>query len=109
MIESAHVEIPFHHYSDGNPVFVKSRDGIRADFGKNTPAKDRERQAYFNSWLDRLAEHLNVRRIPIFIEWSSGELMRMDKGCIGHALAAGKISEVVVGSDGFVSHIILEN
>lgn len=103
----AYIGLPFHKFADGSPVFVKSQAPFAADFGKDTPAEDRERQNYFHFWLEKLATHLNSRTLPVFIDWASGEATRMDKGCVGHALAAGKISSVRVNATGHVTHVIL--
>lgn len=107
-MDRAYIGLPFHKFMDGSPVFVKSQTGFTADFGKDSPAENKERQAYFNGWLEKLAKHLNTRTLPVFIDWSSGEATRMDKGCIGHAIAAGKIRSVVVSDTDIVTHVILE-
>ncbi len=107
-MDIATIALPFHRYADGSPVFIETPNGFAADFGKKTPAGDRERQRYFNSWLQKLGEQLGSNRIPVFIEWVTGEVTRVDKGCVGHALAAGLIQEVVIGQDRTVTHVILK-
>ena len=99
------INVPYHNYMDGSPVFVSDREGFSEDFGKLTAAKDRYRQDYFHSELDKLCHHYGSQVLPVFIQWSTGEQKRMDKGCIGHALAAGKIERVKCDQTGMVTHV----
>ena len=78
-------------------VWVDSRDPFRpGSLGKVT-APDTDRQ--------HLAQHLGTRTVPVFIRWPQVGRKRMDKGCVGHALASGYIEELITDADGYVSHV----
>ncbi|WP_139093218.1 hypothetical protein [Pararhizobium polonicum] len=70
-------------------VFVQSKDAITTPLGKQSSPPDRDRQSHFEQQLCRIAAYLHASELPIFIRWRGGILTRMDKGCIGHAEAAG--------------------
>lgn len=92
--------------SGQSDVFVKAASPIYADsLGKVTPAPTTARQAYFHEYLNRISWHLGSRSIPIFLDFN-GDRRRMDKGCIGHAVAAGVLKPPVNGPDG-ISHVEL--
>ena len=107
MRKYAFVDLPFLKYADGNDVFVKSRSGFTDDFGKSTPASDQLRQQYFHACLEKLRTHFGSDKIPVFLEWNTGECVRMDKGCVGHAIAANKIVGVEVSDRGIVTSVRL--
>jgi hypothetical protein len=75
--------------------------------GKLTPAADKERQAFFEDQLRRIAWHLGDDTIPVFLDFN-GDKRRMDKGCVGHAIASNFLKPVVNGSGGFVTHVTLK-
>jgi hypothetical protein len=61
--------------------------------------------AYFHEYLKRISSHLGTRSLPVFLDFN-GERRRMDKGCIGHAVAAGMLKPAINGSDG-ITHVEL--
>lgn len=87
-------------------VFVKATSRIDAnDLGKSTPAPATGRQAYFHEYLKRISWHLGTRSLPVFLDFN-GERRRMDKGCIGHAVAAGMLKPPINDTDG-ITHVEL--
>ena len=86
-------------------VWVDSRDSFRPNSLGKTTAPDTDRQQHFHAQLARLAEHLGSRTVPVFIHWPQAGRKRMDKGCIGHAVASGYIAELITDADGYVSHV----
>ncbi len=88
-------------------VWVLSRDHFKAgDFKKNTDP-DSKRQKQFIAEVKRLSDHLGTADVPVFVHWPNAGRLRMDKGCIGHAISAGAINEPENSSDGFVERIEL--
>ena len=85
--------------------WVDSRDPFRPESLRKLSAPDTVRQYHFHAQLERLADYLGSRTLPVFIEWPQVGRKRMDKGCIGHAFAHGYIEELVTDEDGFVSHV----
>jgi hypothetical protein len=47
------------------------------------------RQLHFQSELQRLKIHFSGHAIPVFLDFPSKKCVRLDKGCIGHAIANG--------------------
>ncbi|MFC4594097.1 hypothetical protein [Sphingobium tyrosinilyticum] len=100
------VPMDYEPLSGHSDVFVKAASPIDADsIGKTTPAPTTARQAYFHDYLKRISWHLGTQSIPVFLDFN-GERRRMDKGCIGHAVAAGVLKPPINGSDG-ISHVEL--
>ncbi|MBZ9864222.1 hypothetical protein LB515_02425 [Mesorhizobium sp. CA15] len=99
-------------YSDpdraGTEVFVKSASTFRANsFGKISRASDQRRQRFFEEKLQTIAWHLGSDTIPVFIDFN-GDRRRMDKGCIGHALAPPAfLAPPTDGPNGFVTHVTI--
>jgi hypothetical protein len=100
------VPIDYEPLSGQSNVFVKAASPIDADsLGKMTPAPSTGRQAYFHDYLKRISWHLGTHLIPVFLNFN-GDRRRMDKGCIGHAVAAGVLKPPINGPDG-ISHVEL--
>lgn len=98
------VPLDYEPVSGQSDVFVKATSPIDAtSLGKTTPAPTTARQAYFHDYLKRISWHLGNRSIPVFVDFN-GDRRRMDKGCIGHAVAAGVLKPPVNGPDG-ISHV----
>lgn len=88
-------------------VFVKETMPFDAsELKKTSPARDRIRQAHFESELTKLAWHLGSHVIPVFLDFN-GDRRRMDKGCVGQAVAAGILEQPTNGPEGFVINVIL--
>jgi hypothetical protein len=106
MPEWTAVPLDYEPTSGQSDVFVKATSPIDADsLSKTTPAPATARQAYFHECLKRISWHLGSRSIPVFLDFN-GDRRRMDKGCIGHAVAAGVLKPPVSGSDG-INHVEL--
>lgn len=92
----------------GTEVFVKSASTFSANsFGKISRAADQRRQGFFEEKLRTIAWHLGSESIPVFIDFN-GDKRRMDKGCIGHALAApALLAPPVDGPNGYVTHVTI--
>lgn len=106
MPEWTAVPLDYEPVNGQSDAFVKSASPIDAEtLGKTTSAPATARQARFHDYLKRISWHLGSRSLPIFIEFN-GERRRMDKGCIGHAVAAGVLKPPVNGADG-ISHVEL--
>jgi hypothetical protein len=88
-------------------VFVQSAEPFTSDLGKITPAADQQRQAFFEDQLRRIAWHLGADTIPVFLDFN-GHKRRMDKGCVGHAIASNFLEPVGNGPDGYVTHVALK-
>ena len=84
------VDLPFEEW-DGTNVFVKVLTPFSvSSLGKHTDASDRERQEFFKRQVLRIAEHLQTNTIPVYIRFrGENQSRRMDKGCVGFALASG--------------------
>lgn len=93
---------------NGTEVFVRSASGFSAtSFGKISRAADQRRQKFFEEKLRTIAWHLGSDSIPVFIDFN-GDKRRMDKGCVGHALAPPALLALPVdGSDGYVTHVTI--
>lgn len=101
------VEIAYEPYGRGTETFVSSRDGFPASgLRKSSPATDSARQDHFTRTLGRLADHLGTNTLPIFVRFI-GECRRMDRGCVGHAVAAGLIEPPIDGAGGMVEWVTL--
>lgn len=99
-----YVNLPFQPYTYSNQVFVKAKSTFRTVGKHNDP--DSMRQAYFVELLRCLARTLGSNRVPVFINFM-GERRRMDRGCIGHALAAGILRTLQLGYGDFVDYVVL--
>jgi hypothetical protein len=101
------VPLDYEPLSGSSDVFVKATSTFDANsLAKKTLARDRDRQAHFEKQLEHVAWHLGTNIIPIFLDFN-GVQLRMDKGCIGHAVAAGFLQAPVNGPDGHVTHVEL--
>jgi hypothetical protein len=98
------IPLDYDPYSGPSDVFARSSEGFPPTFGKTSAASE-PRQLHFNEQLGRLSDALGPNRIPVFIEWASGERNRMDRGCVGHAIACGFLEVADVDQDGLVSHV----
>lgn len=101
------IDLPYQPYPSGNAVFAKSRLTFSAsDLGKRTPAFNKERQDYFVRQIQQIANEIESECIPLFIDFR-GEKRRMDKGCVGHAVAANLLRQPVDGPSGYVEYVII--
>lgn len=100
------VPLDYEPWTGKSDVFARSAAPFDDSFGKLTPAKDAARQAFFHDHLRRIAWHLGSPTIPVFIDFN-GEKRRMDKGCVGHAIAAGVLLRPSNDADGFVAEVQL--
>lgn len=100
------IPLDYEPWGHGTEVFVRSTTTFDASFGKVTPAGDTARQNHFVDLVHRIAWHLGTNTIPVFINFN-GDRRRMDKGCIGHAIAAGYFEPPQVGADGLVTQVTL--
>jgi hypothetical protein len=109
MPEWVFVPLEFEPRPEGkSDVFVKSSEPFPAELGQTVPAKDSERQAFFEDQLRRIAWHLGDDIVPVFLDFN-GDRRRMDKGCVGHAVASGAIEPPANGADGYVTHVKLRS
>ncbi|TKT70878.1 hypothetical protein YH63_005330 [Afipia massiliensis] len=107
MISWTEVPLDYEPLTGSNDVFVVATSVFQASsLGKNTPARNRERQAHFERQLKNIAWHLGSRNVPVFLSFN-GERRRMDKGCIGLAVTAGILEHPVDGPEDFVTHVTL--
>ncbi len=80
-----------------NDVFVRETEPFDANaLGKTLPARKSERQAHFESLLRDIAWHLGSQSVPVFVSFN-GDQRRMDKGCVGAAVAAKFLEPPVNG------------
>lgn len=99
------VDHPYLRYGAGSEPFVVSRDGFIAwDLRKTAQAGDSDRQAHFARELTRLSQALDDLIMPVFVSFG-GERRRMDKGCVGHAVARGFIRRPTDGPEGIVDAV----
>lgn len=101
------VPLDYERWSGGtSDVFAGSTTPFTADLLKTTPASSRARQAHFEETVRRLAWHLGSSTIPVFVDFN-GNRRRMDKGCVGHAVASGFLKRPVNGPADYVTHVEL--
>lgn len=82
------LNLDYRPYGSRSEPFARSRDGFSArDLGKSAVAAESGRQAHFEAELRRMAAAIGGREVPVFVRFSGGERRRMDKGCVGHAVA----------------------
>lgn len=72
---------------------------------KNQPNRN-PRQQWFEAQVMAIAEALGTNEIPIYIEMPDGARLRMDKGCIGFAVANGFL-QMPRNSGAFVEYVVL--
>jgi hypothetical protein len=103
------VPLDYEKYGNGAETFVASETVFDAgSLGKTTAATDAARQEHFLQQLRNVAWHLGTEHVPLFLSFN-GEKRRMDKGCVGHAVAAGAIEAPKNGPDGHVVSVTLLN
>jgi hypothetical protein len=104
MPEYTPINLPYAVLGPGR-VWVDSRSTFRAQsLGKySDPGSDR--QAHFHTQLLRLSNHLGSLRLPVFVNWPGAGCLRMDKGCIGHAVAAGFLRQPEDSAAGYITHV----
>lgn len=103
------VPLDYEKYGKGTETFVASETVFEASsLGKTGAATDAKRQEHFLNQLRNVAWHLGTDNVPLFLSFN-GEKRRMDKGCVGHAVAAGAIEPPVNGPDGYVISVTLLN
>jgi hypothetical protein len=101
------VPLDYEKYGEGTETFVASDTVFEASsLGKTGAATDAKRQKHFLNQLRNVAWHLGIDKVPMFLSFN-GEKRRMDKGCVGHAVAAGAIEPPVNGPDGYVISVTL--
>ena len=101
------VDIAYEPYGEGTETFVLSSAPFSADsLRKDSPA-DSARQAHFIRQLERISAALGTLDVPVFVSWA-GERRRMDKGCVGHAVALGEVDALTDdGAAGWVKSVQL--
>lgn len=103
------VDLEHRPYEGPSDVFAKSRRAFSAEsLGKQSPAVNQHRQQYFHAELRRLAAALGSTDLPVFVRLR-GERLRMDKGCVGHAVAAGVLEPPTNNAQGFVEYVRLRD
>jgi hypothetical protein len=103
------IPLDYEKFGRGTETFVTSETVFDAgSLGKTGAATDTERQDHFVNQLRNIAWHLGSDTVPMFLSFN-GERRRMDKGCVGHAVAAGAIEPPSNGPDGYVVSVILRN
>lgn len=101
------IPLDYEAFEEGAETFVTSETGFDANsLGKTTPSPGSKRQDYFLGQLENIAWHLGTEDVPVFISFN-GERRRMDKGCVGHAVAAGLLAAPTNGPDGHVISVSL--
>lgn len=99
------IDLDHEAYGGASDVFARSASPFSADdLGKRSSAANQARQNHFHAQLRRIATALGSDRIPVFIAFR-GERMRMDKGCVGHAVAAGVLHQPENNAAGFVEFV----
>ena len=114
MPEYCRVNIDFEPYVGPYPrstgVFVKTSklDPIAGELGKDWWPVGSQRQPYFETQILRLANSLNSRCVPVYIDWNGIVSNQLDKGCIGHSFASSNafIESVARNFRGEITHII---
>lgn len=90
-----------------NDVFVRETEPFDANtLGKTLPTRKSVRQAHFEGLLRDIAWHLGSRTVPVFVSFN-GDQRRMDKGCVGVAVAAKFLEQPVNGPEGYVTDVTL--
>ncbi len=84
------VDLAYEPYGKGTETFVLNSAPFVADSLRKDGLADSLRQAHFISQLEKLSAALGTFEVPVFVSWA-GERRRMDKGCVGHAVALGWI------------------
>jgi hypothetical protein len=103
------VPLDYEKYGKGTETFVTLETGFDANsLGKTSSAADAERQQNFIRQVKNVAWHLGTEHVPVFLSFN-GEKRRMDKGCVGHAVAAGAMEPPVDGPEGYVISLTLLN
>lgn len=101
------VPLVYESYGVGAETFVASASVFDArSLGKTTATAEGPRQEHFLRQLENIAWHLGTWEVPVFLDFN-GDRRRMDKGCIGHAVAAGAIDIPINGPDGYVVSVTL--
>jgi hypothetical protein len=103
------IPLDYEPWPKGSQVFVRAIDTFSAaSLAKSTPASDTDRQQHFQELLKRIAWHLGSDTLPVFIDFN-GDRRRMDKGCMGHAVASGFLMAPADASEGYVSAVALRH
>lgn len=101
------LDLEYRAYGKGSEPFALSRDGFSAgDLGKRALAPDSARQSHFEAELLRIGDAIGGDELPVFVGFC-GERRRMDKGCVGHAVARGFIEPPADGPGGIVTSVTL--
>ncbi|PWG03522.1 hypothetical protein [Sphingosinicella humi] len=103
------IPLDYEPWTKGTDVFVRSSTTFDASsLGKSTPARDTARQKHFEEVVRRIAWHLGSDTVPVFIDFN-GDRRRMDKGCMGHAVAGGFLEPVSNGESGYITQVTLKS
>ena len=92
---------------DATKLFVKDVSTFSASSLQKLTDPKSSRLHHFKRELVRLSDAVGSRRVPVFVQWPNAGRLRMDKGCVGQALAAGFILDLTNGDGGYVSHVEL--
>jgi hypothetical protein len=107
MVAWTFVPLDYAKRDEGSEVFVVSETPFKADdLGKTTQARDKERQRWFEELLRNIAWHLGTQHVPVFVNFN-GDKRRMDKGCVGHAVAARILELPKDSPEGYVVTVTL--
>lgn len=102
------VAFDYRPFGGRSEPFAKSRQGFSAaTLGKDAMANDSRRQDHFEAELLRLRAVTGSEILPVFVSFN-GERRRMDKGCVGHAVARGFLERPSDGPDGTVASVALK-
>lgn len=104
------IQLDYQPWSGEQPVFRRGRETFRAtEYRQRRPADQSERQQHFEEQLGRIAQATGCTSIPVYVRWADGSEMRLDRGCIGHAVRRGLLEPVTDGPDGYVTHVHLRS
>ncbi len=101
------LDLDYRAYCAGSEPFARSREGFpAAGLAKRAAAPNSRRQSYFEAELLRISDAVGSDAIPVFLSFR-GERRRMDRGCVGHAVARGILEPPVDGPGGVVDAVVL--
>ncbi len=102
------VPLDYQPWEGQQPVFRVGKETFRAsEYRQVRPAEGSSRQLHFEEQLHRIARATGTSVVPIYIRWAGGSEMRLDRGCVGHAIRRGFLEPVTDSENGYVSHVII--